>query len=151
MTVVPPNTDTPLVPSVVPAPLISMLRSVTVSVCGGVGGVVMLMITPCTPDERMPAFVPTPLRGIGLVMVTVPCPPGSSASISPPAAVFEIAPANVLHGAVRLHGFASSPTPETQVRVAWPKAAVENARATTEANKYLRVLALFILVILCWS
>jgi hypothetical protein len=24
-----------------------------------------------------------------------------------------------LHGAVRLHGLASSPTPETQVRVAW--------------------------------
>src|SRR4051812_36456542 len=40
----------------------------------------------------------------------------------PPSAVFEIAPANVLHGAVRLHGFASSPTPDTQVRVAWPKA-----------------------------
>jgi hypothetical protein len=29
-----------------------------------------------------------------------------------------MAPANVLHGAVRLHGFASSPTPDTQVRVA---------------------------------
>src|SRR5262249_60149451 len=39
--------------------------------------------------------------------------------ISPPSAVFEIAPANVLHGAVRLHGSASLPTPETQVRVAW--------------------------------
>jgi len=37
--------------------------------------------------------------------------------ISPPAAVFEIAPAKVLHGAVRLHGLASLPTPETQVRV----------------------------------
>jgi len=37
--------------------------------------------------------------------------------ISPPAAVFEIAPGKVLHGAVRLHGLASSPTPETQVRV----------------------------------
>jgi hypothetical protein len=30
----------------------------------------------------------------------------------------EIAPAKVLQGAVRLHGFASSPTPDTQVRVA---------------------------------
>jgi hypothetical protein len=39
--------------------------------------------------------------------------------ISPPAAVFEIAPAKVLHGAVRLQGLTSSPTPETQVRVAW--------------------------------
>jgi len=29
-----------------------------------------------------------------------------------------IAPANVLQGAVRLHGLASSPTPETHVRVA---------------------------------
>src|SRR4051812_5100796 len=124
MTVVAPNTDTPLVPSVVPAPLIWRLRSVTVSVCGGVGGVVMLMITPCTPDERMPASVPTPLMVIGLLMVTVPYPPGSSASISPPAAVFEIAPANVLHGAVRLHGLASSPTPETQVRVACANADV---------------------------
>src|SRR5204863_4779394 len=33
------------------------------------------------------------------------------------AAVFEIASAKVLHGAVRLHGLASLPTPETQVRV----------------------------------
>ena len=51
------------------------------------------------------------------VMVIAPKPPGSSAKISPCAAVLEIAPWNVLHGAVRLHGFASSPTPETQVRV----------------------------------
>src|SRR5712691_3501332 len=55
---------------------------------------------------------------IDLVMVTAPKPPGSSTLISPPAAVFEIAPANVLHGAVRLQGLTSSPTPETQVRVA---------------------------------
>ena len=38
--------------------------------------------------------------------------------ISPAAAVLLIAPANVLHGAVRLQGFTSSPTPETHVRVA---------------------------------
>jgi hypothetical protein len=30
-----------------------------------------------------------------------------------------MAPANVLQGAVRLQGLASSPTPDTQVRVAW--------------------------------
>src|SRR5207302_7099365 len=42
---------------------------------------------------------------------------GIETVISPPAAVFEIAPGKVLHGAVRLHGLASSPTPETQVRV----------------------------------
>src|SRR6266536_2368564 len=46
-----------------------------------------------------------------LVMVTAPKPPGSSTLISPPAAVLEIAPANVLHGAVREHGLTSSPTP----------------------------------------
>src|SRR3954471_3545022 len=55
---------------------------------------------------------------IALVMVTPPKPPGSRQLISPSVAVFEIAPAKVLQGAVRLHGFASSPTPETQVRVA---------------------------------
>src|SRR6267143_6172336 len=55
---------------------------------------------------------------IDLVIVTAPKPPGSRTLISPPGAVFEIAPAKVLHGAVRLHGFTSSPTPETQVRVA---------------------------------
>jgi len=55
---------------------------------------------------------------IDFVIVTAPKPPGSSTLISPAAAVFEMAPANVLQGAVRLHGLASSPTPETQVRVA---------------------------------
>ena len=39
--------------------------------------------------------------------------------ISPLTAVFEIAMAYVLHGAVRLQGLASSPTPDTYVRVAW--------------------------------
>jgi hypothetical protein len=53
------------------------------------------------------------------VMVSAPKPPESRQSISPPVAVFEIAPAKVLHGAVRLHGLTSSPTPETQVLVAW--------------------------------
>src|SRR5580765_5058736 len=55
---------------------------------------------------------------IDLVMVTAPKPPGSRQLISPEAAVLEMAPAKVLHGAVRLHGLASSPTPETQVRLA---------------------------------
>jgi flavoprotein len=35
-----------------------------------------------------------------------------------------MAPANVLQGAVREHGLASSPTPETHVRVAWAIAGV---------------------------
>src|SRR5215475_3296173 len=55
---------------------------------------------------------------MALVMVSAPYPAGSSVSISPPAAVLEIAPANVLHGAVREHGLTSSPTPEIHVRVA---------------------------------
>jgi hypothetical protein len=73
---------------------------------------------PFAPAPRMLAFTPTPLSVMAFVIVTPPKPPGSSTEISPPAAVFEIAPANVLHGAGRLHGLASSPTPDTQVRVA---------------------------------
>ena len=68
---------------------------------------------------------------IDFVIVTAPKPPGSMQLISPPLAVFEIAPANVLHGAVRLHGLASSPTPETHVRVACPNAALGTASATS--------------------
>jgi hypothetical protein len=41
-------------------------------------------------------------------------------------AVFEIAPAKVLQGAVRLQGSASLPTPETQVRVACALAACDS-------------------------
>src|SRR5207245_180638 len=70
------------------------------------------------PDTSTPASVYWHLIMIDLVIVTPPNPPGSRQLISPNAAVFEIAPANVLHGAVRLHGLTSSPTPETQVRVA---------------------------------
>ena len=69
---------------------------------------------------------------IDLVIVTAPKPPGSRPLISPPAAVFEMAPANVLHGAVRLHGLASSPTPDTQVRVACAEARV--AEKTNESD-----------------
>src|SRR5260221_6754884 len=64
---------------------------------------------------------------IDLVIVTAPKPPGSSTSISPGSAVFEIAPAKVLQGAVRLQGLASSPTPDTQVRVACAWAMEANA------------------------
>jgi hypothetical protein len=59
------------------------------------------------------------------VIVTAPKPPGSRQLISPLAAVLEMVPANVLHGAVRLHGLASSPTPETHVRDACALAMVE--------------------------
>src|SRR5580704_10407268 len=73
---------------------------------------------PFVPDTSTPASTPIALMVIDLVMVTAPKPPGSSALISPNAEVLEIAPAKVLHGAVRLHGLASSPTPDTHVRVA---------------------------------
>src|SRR5258708_3674451 len=63
-------------------------------------------------------------------MVTPPKPPGSRQLISPPVAVFEIAPAKVLQGAVRLHGLTSSPTPETQVRVAWAWAGADPNNGT---------------------
>src|SRR5262249_31552489 len=82
--------------------------------------------------------------------VTAPKPPGSSASISPPAAVFEMAPAKVLHGAVRLHGLASSPTPETQVRLACAFAAeVPTANPATATNP--RISEVVGILILRWS
>src|SRR5262245_14509988 len=70
------------------------------------------------PVARTPPNVALQSMVIDLVIVTVPKPPGSRQLMMPFTAVFEMAPAKVLHGAVRLHGFTSSPTPETQVRVA---------------------------------
>src|SRR5580704_1539866 len=46
-----------------------------------------------------------------------------------------MAPAKVLHGAVRLHGLASSPTPETQVRVACACAGAIARPATNNAPR----------------
>ena len=111
-------TLTPLVPSVVPAPLISMARSTTFCV------VVALTMIPCTPEERTLPRVPVQSMVMSFVIVTAPNPPGSRQLMMPGLAVFEIAPAKVLHGAVRLHGSASLPTPETQVRVACACASV---------------------------
>src|SRR5678810_1435382 len=105
-----------------------------------------LMTIPLTSEARMLAKVPVPSSVIDLVMVTAPKPPGSRASISPQAAVFEIAPAHVLQGAVRLHGLASSPTPDTQVRDACAfaieaKAKVKIAIATNlSVNRNLFIL-----------
>jgi hypothetical protein len=51
-----------------------------------------------------------------------------------------IAPAKVLQGAVRLHGLTSSPTPETQVRVACaeaeatPRTLRKRTRSNLEVN-----------------
>src|SRR5947207_15103585 len=76
------------------------------------------MLIPLVPLTRTEANTSWQSIVIDLVIVTAPKPPGSRTLISPPAAVFEIAPANVLQGAVRLHGLTSSPTPDTHVRVA---------------------------------
>ena len=75
-------------------------------------------------------------------MVTAPKPPGSSTLISPAVAVLEMAPAKVLHGAVRLQGLASSPTPETQVRVACAWATVDRPSAAAVSSARERVLVL---------
>src|SRR6185369_3046651 len=111
-------------PAVVLAPLMDRFRSVTTTVLG-VAVAESLTMTPLVPEARMEPnpwpFVPSMVRF--LVMVTAPKPPGSRVLISPLSAVFEIAPAYVLQGAVRLQGFTSSPTPDTQVRVAWAPAA----------------------------
>src|SRR6185369_10835922 len=95
-------------------------------------------MTPVVPAFRIPASVPSPLMVMALVMVTTPKPPGSRTEISPLAAVFEIAPAKVLQGAVRLQGFASSPTPETQVRVAWAFAIELMPRVRTKSAKQFK-------------
>src|SRR5688500_1082196 len=102
----------------VPSPSKSRPRIVTKAFVGA------LTTNALVPDTRTPAVPPSQEIVIALVMVRPPKPPGSRQLISPPVAVFEMAPANVLQGAVRLHGLASSPTPDTQVRVACALAAV---------------------------
>src|SRR6516164_3573004 len=118
---------TPLRPP--PAPFMRRLRNVTTSV----GRAATTM--PLVPEARTLATCPPPPSIVmDLVMVSAPNPPGSRASISPPGAVFEIAPAKVLQGAVRLQGLASSPTPETQVLGA--AAVYGQATRTTKASKH---------------
>src|ERR1700694_4486362 len=125
---------TPTIP--VPRPSMSRPFRITASVAPA------LMLNPLVPDTRTPAVPASQEIVIALVIVRAPKPPGSRQLISPAAAVLEMAPANVLHGAVRLHGLASSPTPETQVRVAcaWAGADASNGRKnpTMIANKAMR-------------
>src|SRR3954454_20039632 len=118
-----------------------MSRRITTAVLG-LAASESFTFTPLVPAERIPANVPVPLIVTLLVIVTVPKPPGSSTEISPFMAVFEIAPANVLHGAVRLHGLASSPTPETQVRVACANPAVENPTKRVAPRRERRIVDL---------
>src|SRR5262249_55028963 len=97
--------------SPLPTPLIDRFRRFTVIFTP-------LTLMPFVPAARTEPRVAPQSIVIDFVIVTAPKPPGSRQSISPLGAVLEIAPANVLQGAVRLHGLASSPTPETHVRVA---------------------------------
>src|SRR5438876_7427614 len=89
-----------------------------------------LIMIPAVEVFSTPASNGPPSMVMDLVIVTAPKPPGSSTSMIPAVAVFEIAPAKVLHGAVRLQGLASSPTPDTQVRVAcaWAMDAKANVK-----------------------
>src|SRR5262245_24732214 len=90
---------------------------------------------PFVPDTSTPASMWSERIVTDLVIVRAPKPPGSSALISPAGAVFEIAPAKVLQGAVREHGLASSPTPDTHVRVACACAIPGIAISGTVKNK----------------
>src|SRR5918911_3551021 len=110
----------------VPKPLMSSPRRMTQSVGPA------FTTTPFVPAASTPAITPSQLIVIAFVIVTAPKPPGSRQFISPLAAVFEIAPAKVLHGAVRLQGLASLPTPETQVRDAWACAGAAYSKATRQ-------------------
>src|SRR5450756_1089135 len=100
-----------------------------------------LMLTPFVPVARMPPITPSHLIVSDFVMVTTPKPPESRQLISPATAVFEMAPAKVLHGAVRLHGLTSSPTPDTHVRVAWaaagPAVRVESTRTAASLRVFM--------------
>src|SRR5215813_340973 len=109
--------------SPLPTPSISSPRRMTLAPAP-------LTMMPLVRGARTPAIVLVQSMVIDLVMVTAPNPPESRQLMMPLTAVLEIAPANVLHGAVRLHGLASSPTPETQVRVAWACAGSELSKGT---------------------
>src|SRR4051794_5006337 len=125
----------PLIPGLLVAPRPSMSRPCRFTTPKSAGSV-MLMMMAFVEATRTPASTSSDIMLIDLVIVTPPKPPGSSTQISPPLAVLEMAPAKVLHGAVREHGLTSSPVPDTQVRVAcaWAGAvASRNKHATAAA------------------
>src|SRR5262249_40662596 len=132
----PKRTLTPANP--VPSPSNASPRSTTLEPAGACTTI------PFVPETRTPAMQHASIE-MDLVIVTAPNPPGSSTSISPPVAVFEIAPAKVLHGAVRLQGLASSPTPDTQVLVACA-CATEKAASSTAIAARLQTITLLIFI-----
>src|SRR4051812_18778985 len=126
----PPVMRIPFTP--VSTPLKLMLRRRTVLRTSAALKLSNGMFTPLVPLLRIEANTSWQSMVIDLVMVTAPKPPGSRQLISPLSAVLEMAPAKVLHGAVRLHGLASSPTPDTQVREAWACAGAACSRTTSD-------------------
>src|SRR5262245_21014846 len=92
------------------------------------------ILMPLVPLNRIDPNTSWQSMVIDLVMVTAPKPPGSRQLISPLSAVLEMATAKVLHGAVRLQGLASSPTPDTQVREAWACAGAAASRRSEVAT-----------------
>jgi hypothetical protein len=62
-----------------------------------------LTVIPLVPAATTPASVYSHWIATDLVIVNAPKPPPSMQLISPPVAVFEMAPAKVLQGAVRVH------------------------------------------------
>src|SRR5215204_530789 len=102
--------------------------------------------TPTVPLFRMVAFAPVPSMVTDFTMPTTPKLPESRTLIWPLTFVFEIAPAKVLQGAVRLHGLTSSPTPETHGRV-WACAATDTVKRNVRKAKILkgaRMLAMYL-------
>src|SRR2546425_3692559 len=129
-TLVPVTKDAPMI--LIPlrpvlAPFMLRLRKRTLFLKSEAWKLEKLIITPVVEALRIELKISWQSMVIDLVMVTAPKPPGSRQLISPLTAVFEMAPAKVLQGAVRLHGLASSPTPDTQVRDACARAKEANA------------------------
>ena len=97
---------TPRRPDRVPAFEPLMLMPLRRTICSGslAAALVALMTMPLVPATSTDPKVPLQSMVTDLVIVTAPNPPGSRQLISPLTAVFEIAPAKVLQGAVRLQG-----------------------------------------------
>src|SRR5687768_5931578 len=94
---------------------------------------------PCVPPASIEPNVPVPSMVIDLPIVIPPKPPGSSTLVSPARFVLRMAPAKVLHGWVRLQEFMSSPTPDTQVRLACAAAIKGNDIMATRTNRVLEL------------
>src|SRR5258708_4823022 len=115
-----------------------MLSPRRTTLLSGSGVAVRLMVMPLAPATTIPPNVPLQSIVIDLLIVRLPKPPGSIQLISPLVSVWEIAAAKVLQGAERLHPnevLLSSPTPDTQVRVAWALAGADSTTGAKNPSK----------------